>query len=112
MANSSPPAWALQTLDLATSDEEEICAIIDDVTDHDHAYMIVDSINDGDKPLAVMIPWEAYVGLMARASAHLEKVAIVADEKRMGFATSVIKQAEQVEDWHGKAGPSPDQGKR
>lgn len=64
---SDPPAWALRTLDLATSDEDEICAIIDDVTDHDFAYMIIDSINDGDKPLAVMLPWDAYVGLIGRA---------------------------------------------
>jgi len=65
------PGWALQTVDLHTTDEDELAALVDDACDNDASFMFVDSddLENPEKPLAVLIPWERYVHMTALALA-------------------------------------------
>lgn len=67
------PTWALRELDLATLDEDEVCARIDDVIDSEFAFVVFDSRESND-PKAVMLPWSAYVGLVSRALPKADQI--------------------------------------
>lgn len=70
----------LEQIDLHTTDEDELAALIDDACDNGKAFVIVDSDDlDNPGPLAVVLPWDRYetlVGIAVRAETvepHLGK---------------------------------------
>lgn len=65
-APADPPTWALFDVDLASTDEDELSALIDDCIDSGKSLAFRDS-RESEDVRAVCISWEAYVGLVSRA---------------------------------------------
>ena len=73
---TNPPTWALFDVDLATTDEDELSALIDDVIDSGKSLAFRDT-TESDEIRAVCISYEAYVGLISRATSREITVGIL-----------------------------------
>ncbi len=60
---------SLEYVDLHIADEYEICAVIDDATDNGKTIAFIDSndLDNPDKPLAVLLPWDVWEKITAAA---------------------------------------------
>lgn len=80
MAVSEPPSWALFDVDLATVDEDELGALIDDVIDSGKSLAFRDT-RESEDIRAVCISWDAYVGLIARGLPKADQIEREVDAK-------------------------------